>query len=794
MVRCIKTQRKSESFWNAALGAFVLSAALTTGCDSFSTGKSSAPTALSQTSTATSNFTHIKAAIINYQVGYYPANLQPPIMNWVAHRFDFVIGGSLDPRTYNANDSWTSYVDSTFVYSNEIYTTVKSSAAAHGFTYEDSLLHMNTDYQVSSGMTWQNLDQFDAFEQPSSIGSSGTPSTAVHGAFLYDGSAYTDITASAYTGTNHITVADEIFLGYAEPFDQVNFTIATAGSKSVAWKYWNGSAWESLTLRSDSTSSLSASGQVLFAPPSNWAPTVVNGSMSKYWVQATVSGAGTSPIVSKIYGDNWLVTSGSNNCRGWNSTSNTLVNVGLGNLEYNPTPPTGTTARFRYQARVTGIWAPNSNFGNPGNIQNGTSTWSQVLEDKALELATSASSPNGVMFDDGGTEPTPVSPSSSIEPYTDLGSGAGTWVEQAAAVYSDVVTKLHGVLGSTYRVGVNSSYQLVSLGGDWTLDEQASLSWREGDSPINFDSVGSGYTEGTTYGSFLSANDSNGTLGMMATWSDVNQGFTPDDGIWVPIDQGTRGPITSLASYYIMANPNTYFLYNTLGWSYHEVDEVYVWSSPTTTTTAITADITGDTKTIYAANVSAFTAAAPAYGSIPVQIGSQGDVVMAQVVNSTTLTTTDPIHNSYPIGTTISYAAVQHQSTLTTIPSVTNVWKWGPWFPAIAVDVGTPDPNGYNGGAPDLDWISGNAASGDEPACASSVCSEVWRRDYTNAIILSRVTHWNSPSTEFNTPSVPIALGGTYYPLAADGTTGAGISSLQLRGAEAAILMKTPVR
>ena len=184
------------------------------------------------------------------------------------------------------------------------------------------------------------LDQFDAFEQPSSAGT-GSPANAVHGAFLYNGSTYTDITASAYTGTNSISL-DQLLLGYAEPFDQVNFNVATAGSKSVTWQYWNGSAWTALTLTSDGTSSLAQSGQVLFTPPSSWEPTAINGSQVKYWVKATMGATGTTPVVSKIYGDNWLL-SGSKNCRGWSSTDSHRVNVGLGNLE---------TIRLRPRARV----------------------------------------------------------------------------------------------------------------------------------------------------------------------------------------------------------------------------------------------------------------------------------------------------------------------------------------------------------------------------------------------------------------------------------------------------------
>jgi Malectin domain len=736
--------------------------------------------------TGNTNFPQIKTGIINYQAQYYSTSFQPTVMNWVSHRFDFVIGGSLDPRPYNSNDTWTNYVDSAYVYSNQIYTTVKSSASARGFNYEDALLHMNVDYQVTSGMSWENLDQFDAFEQPSSLGSSGNPSTAVNGAFLYSSGVYKDVTAQSYIGTQPLSIAQELFLGYAEPFDQVNFQVSTAGTQTITWNYWNGSAWTNLPIRSDSTKSLAQSGQVLFTPPSNWSATTLNGSKSKYWVQATVSGTGSSAVISKIYGDNWLAqSSGSNNCRGWNSTSATLVNAGLGNLEYNPTPPAGATARFRYQARVTGVWAPNSNFGNPNN-----SHWAQVLEDEALALQGTGS-PNAIIFDDGGTAPAPVVPASSIETYTDLGTAAGTWVGDAAEAYSAVAADLHTTLGSQYRVGVNTDYQLISLAGDWSLDEQAALTWRQGDAPVVFNSVGSGDTTGVTYDSFLAANNKSDTAGLMATWSNINQGWTAYDGVWVPLDQGTRGPISALASYYITANPNTYFLYNSFGWSYHEVDEVYEWSTPTQTTAAITSNTSAASKTILATNVSSF-AVAPAYGSIPVQIGgAQGDVVTAQLVNGTTLTTTDPIHQSYPVGTTLSYAVVHHQST-DPIPAVANVWKWGPWFPAIAVNVGTPDPNGYNGGARNLSWMTGAASSGNPSACASTACSEVWRRDYTNAIILSRVGHWNTPSSEFNTPSVIIPLGGTYYPLKADGTTASGVTSIQLRGAESAILMKSP--
>jgi hypothetical protein len=85
-------------------------------------------------------------------------------------------------------------------------------------------------------------------------------------------------------------------------------------------------------------------------------------------------------------------------------------------------------------------------------------------------------------------------------------------------------------------------------------------------------------------------------------------------------------------------------------------------------------------------------------------------------------------------------------------------------------------------------------------------CSPLTRRDYTNAIILLRTarTGGTLPTApeEWATYSTPIDLSSfesrctpycTYYRLRADGTTDAGTSSLTLRGAEAAILMKAPV-
>jgi hypothetical protein len=125
----------------------------------------------------------------------------------------------------------------------------------------------------------------------------------------------------------------------------------------------------------------------------------------------------------------------------------------------------------------------------------------------------------------------------------------------------------------------------------------------------------------------------------------------------------------------------------------------------------------------------------------------------------------------------------------------------------MAVDVGVPDTSGLNGGERMTPWLTGGAPDNisGQAMCpdGDEVCSDVWRRDFTNAIVLFRPYGRRPPGggcpacismieSEMDTYSVPLALGGTYYPLKSDGTAGSGITSIQLRGGEGAILMKSP--
>lgn len=91
---------------------------------------------------------------------------------------------------------------------------------------------------------------------------------------------------------------DAAYFGAASPFGVLLFdidTVATYGADSLAWEYWNGSAWTALTIVWDTTDttandglrSFQQDGYVLFSAPTDWASTTVNG-QAGYFVRARV--------------------------------------------------------------------------------------------------------------------------------------------------------------------------------------------------------------------------------------------------------------------------------------------------------------------------------------------------------------------------------------------------------------------------------------------------------------------------------------------------------------------------
>jgi hypothetical protein len=89
----------------------------------------------------------------------------------------------------------------------------------------------------------------------------------------------------AGAGTN-----DYVAVGFPTPFGRLSLNIGTAGAGTytVTWEYWNGSAWAALSGVTDNTNAFKTTGtnNVTFTVPPTWVAHTVNGSAVLYYVRA----------------------------------------------------------------------------------------------------------------------------------------------------------------------------------------------------------------------------------------------------------------------------------------------------------------------------------------------------------------------------------------------------------------------------------------------------------------------------------------------------------------------------
>jgi len=116
------------------------------------------------------------------------------------------------------------------------------------------------------------------------------------------------------------TSGDAVYIGGNQKFKAIQFYLTTPGVYSditIAWEYWNGTAWASLTVTDETNGFTETKEPVLevtFTPPADWATTDVNG-VTAYWVRAIATlGAApsitTAPLAAQIwvtYDTDWYI-------------------------------------------------------------------------------------------------------------------------------------------------------------------------------------------------------------------------------------------------------------------------------------------------------------------------------------------------------------------------------------------------------------------------------------------------------------------------------------------------------
>lgn len=130
-----------------------------------------------------------------------------------------------------------------------------------------------------------------------------------------DGGVFTNETTDGTNATvNDVTIPitalnDAFYIGYSKPFQAVKMKYSTAGvyNATVAWEYWNGSSWTSLTCLDETQGFTKAAGtRYLIIPnkPADWVATAVNGT-SAYYIRMRVS-AFTSATTQPLGDQFWL--------------------------------------------------------------------------------------------------------------------------------------------------------------------------------------------------------------------------------------------------------------------------------------------------------------------------------------------------------------------------------------------------------------------------------------------------------------------------------------------------------
>jgi hypothetical protein len=550
------------------------------------------------------------------------SNLWPSVNTWLGAHFDWIVGGpdqyigwqsTGDPHgSYPTKTYWAAYQDIPSQRPTEMYQ-LQESAVASSLTLEDMFLHSSVDMAYASGQSYTSrTSQFDFMEPYYQ----NTGNVYQGGVFLYNGSVYTDVTSDTWLG-GATTISNTLCVGSMEPFDQMNLVMVTprAGG-TVTYKYWNGTAWSVLTPNSDGTSGLTTAGKIYFYPPPDWTartlpvkettPVAIPVTTSKFWVQIVVSGATTAPVYSTIKGDDWSVSSSGNNSRGWSATDSHRINVGT-RLEYNPTPPANASAKFRYQARITG-YGLNLAYGNPANVQRGVYSWGRYLADMidshispsadwAQRTGALSNNYDGAFFDDAGqTPPTPTTPANATQ-YYDNYTNSAAWVSAWAGAYAQTISDLKTRHGTAFSVSTNGSIPW-SPDGVATLGDASLVEW-------NYSGAGSpatwspyptyGYGAGTIYYDWgLPAHNPNSTKFYFQCIDNWSLGFSWSYRLgttnWHYGDSGNRTPLMCLAMHYLGWNSNTGFSYDGSGATfanYSTVDQVYTYLPATTLTSPV---------------------------------------------------------------------------------------------------------------------------------------------------------------------------------------------------------------
>jgi hypothetical protein len=355
------------------------------------------------------------------------------------------------------------------------------------------------------------------------------------------GPSWTDETGPARGttpgGVAFADVGQSLVLGYPEQFREinVNLTSPAAGGWHAVLEYptatdaaGNPTAWATLTPLTDTTAGLMTSGQMTFDPPASWVPASVNGSARLYFVRFRTTSVGTAPVAATILGRDYVGADGgtSGTIPAFDYTADADQDGYLNDAEYARRRP-GMDARFAYEGRLFVPGYGQMRFAaNPSDP--GFRAWAV---DYALRLLANQPLAGGLFVDNsGGRAP----------------AGAGTLLEPVASFGQDYASLLNSIgqvivprwlLANTTGTGTAADPVVTSLQGAF---EEFALR------PLS-----ANYTQFEDLAALAAHQQALTSPPPLLVLDSLPTGGSPDD---------PRTQLSTLAEYYLLADPNNTFL------------------------------------------------------------------------------------------------------------------------------------------------------------------------------------------------------------------------------------------
>lgn len=197
------------------------------------------------------------------------------------------------------------------------------------------------------------------------MSASAVPVNRFWGAYRGRDGNWADLTSAARGASSSLAfgaAGESLVVGYTEKFREINVSLRSAagGSWAAQAEYVTAvdslgrpTAWARLPLNADGTGGLRRSGAITFDPPKNWVAASVNGSARLFYVRFRTTAGGTAPVALTILGRDYTNSRGGNSgtIPAFDRTADRDGDGYLNDAEY-ARRRHGYDARFVYESRL----------------------------------------------------------------------------------------------------------------------------------------------------------------------------------------------------------------------------------------------------------------------------------------------------------------------------------------------------------------------------------------------------------------------------------------------------------